>query len=649
MKKKLTFFLLFVVNSLHLLHAQWTISGTNIYNSNTGNVGIGNTAPNQKLTVTGGIVLDKGNLNAGLLTANALTFGSNGTGLSVEGIFSKRTTGGNYKGLDLVTNGVSRLSISNAGAITLSNLAGTANRMVIASSVGLLSSQAIPVSSQWVTSGANIYYNVTNGNVGIGTTLPKRAKLELKGNVAYTTAMFGQDLKGISLTANNPGVYFNCYRNTGVTQTAAMQPGYSGMLVLDVNAGYFSFKTNTTATSADSTVTPTERMVILNNGNVGIGNAAPNEKLTVSGGIILDKGNLNGGVLTANALTFGTNGTAISTEGIYSKRTTSGNYKGLDLVTNNVSRLSISNGGLVTLSNLTGTGNRMVIASSTGLLSSQAIPVSSQWVTSGTNIYYNVTGGKVGIGVTAPVSTLAVAGNMNLDNGNTNAGTLAAGALTFGLNGTAISTEGIASKRTTGGNYKGVDIFTNNVSRLSISNAGIVTLANLAGTGTRMVVADAAGKLSTQAIPSGGGGTGTSQWTTSGTVIYYNTGNVGIGVAAPAYKLDVCGSVRAKEVRVQTAWCDYVFEENYPLRPLEEVKTFIQTNKHLPDVTSGQIIEKEGLDLGKGESEMIRKIEELTLYLIQEHETIKTLQQQLQAQQAQLEKLAAENKALKKD
>lgn len=100
-------------------------------------------------------------------------------------------------------------------------------------------------------------------------------------------------------------------------------------------------------------------------------------------------------------------------------------------------------------------------------------------------------------------------------------------------------------------------------------------------------------------------------------MVVTNSGNIGVGTLSPAYKLDVCGTIRSKEVRVETGWCDYVFADNYKLRPLEEVESFIKENKHLPDVTKGSIIETEGLEIGKVSSQMIRKIEELTLYVIE--------------------------------
>jgi hypothetical protein len=102
----------------------------------------------------------------------------------------------------------------------------------------------------------------------------------------------------------------------------------------------------------------------------------------------------------------------------------------------------------------------------------------------------------------------------------------------------------------------------------------------------------------------------------SNVIIADLTNNVGVGTPNPAYKLDVCGTMRAKEVRVATGWCDYVFADDYILKPLSEVETFIKENKHLPDVTKGSIIESEGLEVGKTSAQMIKKIEELTLYVI---------------------------------
>ena len=95
-----------------------------------------------------------------------------------------------------------------------------------------------------------------------------------------------------------------------------------------------------------------------------------------------------------------------------------------------------------------------------------------------------------------------------------------------------------------------------------------------------------------------------------------SAGNVGMGTGNLTYKLNVNGTVRAKEVRVESGWADYVFEPDYKLRPLAEVESYIQQNLHLPDVTSAADIQKDGLQVGEQMTQMMRKIEELTLYLI---------------------------------
>jgi hypothetical protein len=110
-----------------------------------------------------------------------------------------------------------------------------------------------------------------------------------------------------------------------------------------------------------------------------------------------------------------------------------------------------------------------------------------------------------------------------------------------------------------------------------------------------------------------------------GLVMNTSNGNVGLGTVTPQYRLDVCGTIRSKEILVQTGWCDYVFDKDYKLLSLREVENFIKANKHLPDVTSGDKIETEGLEVGKVSSQMIRKIEELTLYVIAQEKAINDL------------------------
>jgi hypothetical protein len=111
-------------------------------------------------------------------------------------------------------------------------------------------------------------------------------------------------------------------------------------------------------------------------------------------------------------------------------------------------------------------------------------------------------------------------------------------------------------------------------------------------------------------------------------LIINTSNNVGIGTTNPgSYKLAVEGKIGAREVNVLTGpWPDYVFNSNYYLMPLNEVETFIKSNKHLPNVPDACDVEKDGINLGEMNAILMKKIEELTLYMIElkkENDSIK--------------------------
>lgn len=119
-----------------------------------------------------------------------------------------------------------------------------------------------------------------------------------------------------------------------------------------------------------------------------------------------------------------------------------------------------------------------------------------------------------------------------------------------------------------------------------------------------------------------------------------NTGNVGIGTIAPTEKLSVNGNIRAKKVIVtQTGWADYVFDSAYRLRSLEEVEHFIRSNKHLPEIISTAEAEQNGIDIGENQVLLLKKIEELTLYIIAQDKAKQVMESRLSEQEILLKQL----------
>lgn len=96
------------------------------------------------------------------------------------------------------------------------------------------------------------------------------------------------------------------------------------------------------------------------------------------------------------------------------------------------------------------------------------------------------------------------------------------------------------------------------------------------------------------------------------------TNNIGIGTTNPgSYKLAVNGDVKIKKLVVtQTAWPDYVFASDYKLKPLKQVERFIKVNKHLPEMPSAKEVEERGLSIGDTQALLLKKMEEMTLYII---------------------------------
>lgn len=235
-----------------------------------------------------------------------------------------------------------------------------------------------------------------------------------------------------------------------------------------------------------------------------------------------------------------------------------------------------------------------------------------EWETVGNDIY-NTNTGSVGIGTMSPVQKLHVTGNLQLGTGGR----------VFGF-------------RTTG---EPQEMFTLDGNNDIIFNRSSI----VSGLNSNLLFGVGLGK--------------TFQIINAGFVPLFAIDEasrfVGIGTSIPEARLDVRGTGRfsgrvdihnslivdgkitSREVEVRLdVWPDFVFADDYDLKPLRTVEQFISENRHLPGIPSEKQVLKEGVEIGQMTALLLQKIEELTLYVIEidkQNELLKELVQELKS------------------
>ena len=264
--------------------------------------------------------------------------------------------------------------------------------------------------------------------------------------------------------------------------------------------------------------------------------------------------------------------------------------------------------------------------------------------------------GNVGLGTGNPAYPLDVVGDVRI-NGNIGMGIAPSSLLPIQIRRNVGGTVGIRFENTNATSNSafsalqmGQDINTTGTKFLNIlyGNSGIgslgfyqplaSTIVNVGSGGLHLATYDASGNGRIQFY------TGNNVAAAAKMVID-EQGRVGIGTSAPnTFRLAVEGKIGARGVTVTVAnpWPDYVFHSNYRLPSLKEVEAFIQQYHHLPEMPSAKEAEDNGIDLGSNQAALLKKVEELTLYIIdlnrrlEEQKALIEQQQKLIADQAKL-------------
>jgi len=229
-----------------------------------------------------------------------------------------------------------------------------------------------------------------------------------------------------------------------------------------------------------------------------------------------------------------------------------------------------------------------------------AVPIAAIGVQGNFQLAGTFSPNKIGIGTTSPVGKLQV----NINSANT-----AYASLTTSDIGISLS-----NSSNTNGNLNVMSFL--DAAGNGVAHVGIAVSSQTNHTGKLFFSTRATGGNVTQRM------------------IIDESGNVGIGTGSPDQPLTVNGTVHATRVKVETTvpGPDYVFEKDYSLPSLDEVKSYIDENKHLPEIPSAKEMEAKGIDVGEMNMLLLKKVEELTLYVIEQQKQLDDLKRLVKKQ-----------------
>lgn len=584
-------------------NAQW-VTNSNGINYNLGNVGIGTSSPTSKLHVDGtGYFTD----NVTLADTKKINFADANNYISINSGVLK-VLGNSSLQLGTILSGSEQINLytDDTGNVGIGTSSPSRKFHVVggAFAVSHSGNQRLEISQDMNSNGTAIFDNqasigdikfqmsgsdkfmiARSGNVGIGTSSPLTL-LQLRkdiGTAISPSHTSSNDISGIRFTnlstASNAGIVLNFQLGSTGTSHAAIAASRPSA---DHNILHFYTE------HANSIA---ERMRINSDGNVGIGTTTPTSKLDIKVGSSETMSNVN--FLDGN-YRIGSIGRASSTDGIglfisgYTEASVSTAMPTLvlkgyakDFVPDNEYDAAVSVRGY----NVTDDSEL------------QNTPIFK--VLNGHSVAHLTVAasGNVGIGTASPITKLDITGDTFTDH------TVSAISIPLRLKNTFDSSSDKDSA---------VDFV---LSRWELGGD------NRPETQLDFRLAGNNSESYDQDIPN------------IDVLSLRSDGKVGIGTTNPDQTLTVKGKIHSEEIIVDlnVPGPDYVFEKDYDLSTLSEIEAFIKANKHLPEVPSAKEMEVNGISLGEMNMLLLKKIEELTLYLIDQNKKIEDLQKEVSA------------------